>query len=145
MFRSWLVFLTLSVAAIDGQIPPTGSAWRCPARPIEPCFKHRGRLSSQNGVARTIWLVGTTRKVRVENDELPSFIEKYLDMTSEDHSYVFGVFDICPVEPDTPGQMRAVCVSGGQDLVVQNLRTPRPPFRLLSTWPGAARKRASGL
>jgi hypothetical protein len=140
MFRPLLVLLTLSVATIGEQAPATGSAWRCSARPIEPCFKHRGRLSGQNGVARTIWLVGTTRKVRIENEEIPAFIDKYLDMTSEDHSYIFGIFDVCPVEPDTPGHMRAVCVADGKELVVQNLRTTRAPFRLLSTWPaGRAR------
>ena len=135
MFRPLLVLLMLTVATIAERMPATASSWRCRARPIEPCFKHRGRLSGQNGIARTIWLVGTTRKVRVENEEVPSFIDKYLDMTSEDHSYIFGIFEVCPVEPDTPGQMRAVCVADAKELVVQNLRTPRPPFRLLSTWP----------
>jgi hypothetical protein len=135
MFRSLLVMLALTLVMIDERIPAPESSWRCSARPIEPCFKHRGRLSSQNGVSHTIWLVGTTRKVRVDNEEIPSFVEKYLDMTSEDHSYIFGIFDVCPIEPDTPKHMRAVCVADGRELVVQSLRTTRPPFRLLSTWP----------
>jgi hypothetical protein len=131
---SAVVLVTPAVALLDQRVPATESSWRCSAQPVEPCFKHRGRLSGQNGIARTIWLVGTTRKVNVRNEEIPSFIEKYLDMTSEDHSYIFGVFEICPVERDVPGHMRAVCVARGEELVVQNLRDARPPFRLLSTW-----------
>ena len=102
---------------------------RCSARPVEPCFKHRGRLSSQNGIPLAIWLVGTTRRLGVYDTEIPSFIEKYLEITSKNHSYIFGVFEICPLEPDTPGHLRAVCVSGGENLVVQNLREARPAFR----------------
>jgi len=46
------------------------------------CFKHHGRLSSQNGTALMIWLIGTTRVVALENSELPPAVEKYLDMAS---------------------------------------------------------------
>jgi len=114
-------------------------SWHCRARPVAPCFTHHGRLSSQNGTALKIWLVGTKRVVGLENDvdELPSVVKKYLDMTSIDHSYIYGDFEICPVEKDSPGHMRRVCVTGAQKLVVENLRGSRPPFRLLSTWPDA--------
>jgi hypothetical protein len=56
-------------------------------------------------------------------------------MTSEDQSYIYGDFEICPLAPDIPGHMRDVCVSAADNLVVQNVRRPQPPFRLLSTWP----------
>lgn len=56
-------------------------------------------------------------------------------MTSPDHSYIYGDFDICPLEADRPGHMRRVCVVGAEKLVVKNLRNDRPAFRLLSTWP----------
>ena len=56
-------------------------------------------------------------------------------MTSSDHSYIYGDFDICPLESDKPGHLRRACVAGMEKLVVQNLRSSRPPFRLLSTWP----------
>jgi hypothetical protein len=97
-------------------------------------------LSSQNGIALTIWLIGTTRVVGLDNeiDELPAQGRKYLDMTSPDHSYIYGDFDVCPVEPDKPGHMRRVCVAGAEKLVIQNLQGSRPAFRLLSTWPAAA-------
>lgn len=111
--------------------------WPCPVKPVESCFRHHGRLSSQNGIVLTIWLVGTTRRVAVANDlaELPAFIRKYLVITSPDLSYVFGDFELCPTEPDTPGHLREVCVASAERLVVQNLQRSTPPFRLLPTWP----------
>ena len=105
------------------------------ATPVEPCFKHHGRLSSQNGIALMIWIIGTTRVVGLEDSELPPVVNKYLDMASPNHSYIYGDFDICPLEPDTPGHMRRARVVGAENLVVKNLQGSRPPFRLLSTWP----------
>jgi len=111
--------------------------WPCPEKPVEPCFKYHGRLSSQNGIGLTVWLIGTTRRVGLANDfgQLPAAIRRYLIITSPEHSYVYGDFEICPVEPDTPGRLRQVCVAGAEKLVVENLQGLRPPFRLLSTWP----------
>ena len=68
---------------------------------------------------------------------MPLFIAKYLDMASSNYSYIYGDFEICPVEPDIPGHMRSVCVMDAKKLVVQNLTDPRPAFKLLSTWPAA--------
>ena len=63
---------------------------------VEPCFKHHGRLSSQNGIAEMIWLIGTTRIVGLENSSLPQEVHKYLDAASPDFSYIYEDFDICP-------------------------------------------------
>lgn len=117
--------------------------WHCTERPVEACFNHHGRLSSQNGIPLTIWLIGTKRRVGLANniDELPAAIQRYLTLTSPDHSYIYGDFEICPLEPDTPGRLRRVCVVSGEKLVVKILRGPRPAFRLLSTWPSAESSR----
>ena len=128
--------------------PEAGAAsWRCRDRPVQPCFKHHGRLSSQNGIALKLWLIGTTRVVRVENDveEIPSEVRRYLEMTSPDHSYIFGDFDICPLAPDEPGHMRPVCVTDATRLVVQNLAGSRPAFKLLPTWPSDGRQQDKGI
>jgi hypothetical protein len=108
--------------------------WQCPAKPVEPCFTHHGRLSSSNGSGLTIWLIGTTRRVRVDN-EIPALMAKFLDMASPNNSEIFGDFNICPVEPDEPGHMRSVCIAGAKKLIVRNLQGSRAPFKLLSTWP----------
>ena len=115
--------------------------WACPQRTVEPCFKGHGRVSSQNGIPLTIWLIGTTRRLSVVNDSsLPATITKYLEMTSADHSYVYGDFEICPIEPDTSGRLRQTCLVGAEKIVIENLAGSRPPFRLLSTWPVGAGK-----
>ena len=112
--------------------------WECPSQPIEPCFKHHGRLSSQNGIALKLWLIGTKRVVALDNDaeRLPPGIAKYLEMTSPAHSYIYGDFEICPTEPDEPGHMRRVCVAGAQKLVVRDVGGLKPALRIRSTWPG---------
>jgi hypothetical protein len=110
-------------------------SWQCTVQPVEPCFAHHGRLSSQSGTSLAIWLIGTTRRVGVYETQVPSFVEKYLEITSTDHSYIYGDFKICPLAPDKPGHMRSVCVMGAEKLVVQNLRRSQAAFRLLNTWP----------
>jgi hypothetical protein len=66
---------------------------------------------------------------------LPPAVRKYLEMTSPDHSYIFGDFEVCPVAPERPGHIGQACLAGGANLVVKPLRDDRRPFRLLSTWP----------
>lgn len=127
-----LAVLLATSAPIAGQ-----PSWTCPTPPVEPCARRHGRLSSQNGIARRIWLIGTKRVAAVANDAdtVPPEVAKYLELTSDDHSYIYGDFLICPLEADRPGHMRQVCVAGAAKLVVQALRRTTPPFRILSTWP----------
>ena len=134
-----LLSLTCIAAAVSELRAQTQTA--CKQRPIAPCTTRRhGRLSTQNGMTPTIWLIGTTRRVRVTNelsDFLPAGVLKYTEITSPDHSYIFGDFTICPIEPDVPGHMRDVCVAAARNLAVQNVDESRPPFRIRSTWSSA--------
>lgn len=119
----------------------------CKQPPIEPCTIRHGRFSTQNGIPQTIWLVRTGRRVSVTNDAtdfLPADALKYTELTSPDHSYIFGDFTICPIEPESPGHMRTVCVAAAKNLVVQRVDKSRPPFRIRSTWstPAAVRERS---
>lgn len=125
-FGLWLAISGQGVAADD---------WQCTTPPVEACFKTHGRLSSQNGIALRIWLIGTKRIVAVQNTQIPSFLTKYLDLAAPNHSYIYGDFEICPLEKDQPGHMRSTCVRSAERLVVQNLQDLQPPFRLLPTWP----------
>jgi hypothetical protein len=72
--------------------------------------------------------------LRIDETEMPSIAQKYLTMTSEDHSYIYGDFEVCPLEPDKPGHIRSACVANAERLVIQPLRRDVPPFRLRSTW-----------
>ena len=107
------------------------------AKPAFPCFKHHGRLmGGLNGITTRLWLIGTNLVLAVDGGvTLPEDANKYFDAASPDFSWIYGDFEICPVEPDVPGQARRVEVNGFEKLVVQNLKGSRPPFRLLSTWP----------
>ena len=128
-----VVCISLATSPVELQ----STSWPCRARPIEACFTHHGRLSSQNGIALKVWLIGTTRVLGVETDvdDVPPSVRKYLDLTSPDYSYIYGDFSICPLEPDVPGRMRRVCVTGAEKLVVQRVDGSEPAFRLVSTWP----------
>jgi hypothetical protein len=68
------------------------------------------------------------------SDFLAANALKYTELTSPDHSYIFGDFTICPLAPDRPGFMREVCVVAAKNLVVQNHDNPQHPFRIDSTW-----------
>jgi hypothetical protein len=130
-------WLALSAAGALASQVPDGKGVNCPKPPVEPCTIGHGRFSTQNGITQTIWLVGTTRRLDVANEAdnfFPPTVLKYLEMTSKDHSYIFGDFTICPVEPDKPGYMRTVCVADAKNLVVQNAMDLWPPFRVQSTW-----------
>jgi len=136
---SGLIFLAVLVVAPVAQQERRGNTvltWEpCSEPAVGPCFSHRGRLSAQNGITHMLWLVGTKRIVAVDNGEMPKVLWRYLDMTSPDHSDIYGDYEICPLEADQPGHMRRVCISGASRLVVQDRDRSRPPVRLLSTWP----------
>ena len=112
-------------------------SWKCPAQAIEPCVKRHGRLSSQNGIALRIWLVGTTRMVALANDveDLPRFAPKV-----PGHDVARSQLHLRGLRHLSDGSRsawvsRRVCVAGAEKLVVQPLRGSRPAFRLLSTGP----------
>ena len=108
-----------------------------------PCFKQHGRFSTQNGTPQAIWLIGTTRRVRVDG-ELPKALadleDPYMMLTGDSHSYIFGDFTICPLEKDIPGHQRLVKVTAAEKLVVQSLYGRFSPFKVLSTWPAGTKQ-----
>lgn len=130
------VLLVFAAVVHAEQRSKTALTWgHCTRPPVEACFTHRGRLSGQNGVAHMIWLVGTKRIVRVDNTEMTDMVVKYLDMASPVHSDIYGDYEICPLGPDRPGEMRSVCIASASRLVIQDRDRSRKPVRLLSTWP----------
>src|SRR5690349_21355130 len=132
------LFAALAMMLQSASTPAgVNTGWTCDVKPVEPCVTRHGRLSSQNGIALKLWLIGTKRVLAVENgvEGLPPVAQKYLEMTSPDHSYIYGDFEVCRVQPDRPGHIGFACLAGGKNLVVQPLGGSRPAFRLLSTWP----------
>lgn len=116
---------------------------QCDRPPVEPCAVRHGRLTSRQGIPYGIWLIGTTRMIKVQNDPdsfLPADTTRYLEVTSADHGEVFGDFAICPREPDQPRHMRLACVTSAKNLIVRPL-DGRPPFRVRSTWSSSRSRR----
>jgi len=133
----WCVAIALSLLLASANADTDATSWRCSIPPTEACFEHHGRLSSQNGTPLALWLIGTNRRLRIDNDfnvGMPSVVSKYLNMPSINYSYIYGDFQVCPLEPDRPGYQRSACIIGAKNLVVENLGGGRPPFRLMSTW-----------
>jgi len=64
----------------------------------------------------------------VDETDVPSFLDKWLDLALANHSYIYGDFTICPLEPDIPGHLRRVSVAGAERLVVQNLADSKAGF-----------------
>jgi hypothetical protein len=125
--------LCIAMAGMGAQ----GSETVCAPPQDQPCTVRHGRFSTQNGITQTIWLIGTRRIVNVANDLkdfLPRDVLKYTEMTSPDHGDIFGDFTVCPLEPETAGHMRAVCVAAAKHLVVQPDDKSRRPVRIGSTW-----------
>jgi hypothetical protein len=141
--RSRPILQAVVVAGISvaGTLKASGQPLQCPRPPVESCVTRHGRFSSQNGIPFTIRLIGTTRRVSVANgsEGVPPEARKYLEMTSSEHSYIYGDFEMCPLEADVPGHMREVCVVASKNLVVENVQGLRPPFRLTSTWSATRR------
>ena len=94
-------------------------------------------LMKQAGVEKTVII--QVIHYRWDNRYAADTLRKYRDMSSPNHSYIYGDFEICPTQADTPGQMRRVCVAGAKNLVVENLSGLQPPFRILSTWKNTRR------
>jgi hypothetical protein len=134
------VFRTLSVIATTAILfawPAQSLAadkWTCLGKPVEPCVKRHGRLSSQNGIPFRLWIIGTSRVFSIEETAMPSPVMRYLEMTSENHSFIYGDFEVCPLTPGEKGRIGHACVRDAQRLLVQPLDRKVPPFRLPSTW-----------
>ena len=141
------VVLVLAYVAIAGGMGAGGgrlaaASTQNQALPEYPCFKHHGRLMAySSGIIMRLWLIGTKRHVLPEGDlKLPSDVEKYFEVTSPNRSVIYGDFELCPLEPDTPGAARRVRVASAEKLVVENVNGLWPPFKVMSTWPPKADK-----
>ena len=93
------------------------------------CYWTHGRLSFYNGTpAFRLWKIGTHRLLGIysgpsvdrysldnENPELPSNVERRF----EPYSQIFADFEVCPLEPETPGAMQAACIESAKNIVVE--------------------------
>jgi hypothetical protein len=92
------------------------------------CYWTHGRLSGYNGTPEfRIWKIGSHRLLGVysgpsvdrrsldnENPEFPLNVEeKFRPFKNR----IFADFEVCPLEPEKPGAMQAVCVESAKNIV----------------------------
>ena len=93
------------------------------------CYWTHGRLATYNGTpTMRLWKVGTKRILAVhsgpgykkgvdqenEDPEMPANVEHALKPFG---NVVFGDFEICPLEPEHPGEMQAACIESAKNIV----------------------------
>ena len=120
--RTLVLATLLGALSLVPATPGVAAAPECrPAPKTEGCFIVHGRIGVSNGIGPNLWRIGTTRRYGLFLDEaaFPT-IDRFLTF----HHFTFGDFLVCPLEPDTPGEMRGVCIRGANSLVVQHLDGP---------------------
>lgn len=109
------------------------------------CYWTHGRLGFYNGnPSYRIWKIGTTRILGVwsgpnseridpldnEHPEFPANLDRVFDIEVRRNvalkidfpeliGPVFGEFEVCPLEPEHPGWMQAVCIESAKDMFVE--------------------------
>jgi len=109
--------IALGAAAEGQQAQCMGSP-----RVIDACFSVHGRVIVTNGIPYRLWVIGTHRVLAP--DEVPQTVEDLLEMDG-DHLMsvsVFGDYEVCPLEKERPGWMRAVCLESASHLVATDWR-----------------------
>ena len=116
MNRARLLTLLSFAFATFANPCPAGEA-TCKAAPgTEGCFVVRGRIAVSNGIGPNLWRIGTTRRYGLFMDEA---VFPTIDRFLTPHHLIFGTFLLCPQSPDIPGEIRGVCVSGADSIVIQ--------------------------
>jgi hypothetical protein len=93
------------------------------------CYWTHGRLSVANGTPSIrLWKIGTKRILAIhsgpgfkpgnqenENPEIPGNVERAFKSIN---TRVFADFEICPLEPERPGEMQDVCIESAKNIVI---------------------------
>jgi hypothetical protein len=94
----------------------------CIQSPDGECFAFHGRFTVYTGDGQEVlWPVGTRRFLRAESGDEPllNFLAgnnmKNLVRNADDY-VIFGDFVVCPLEKETPGAIRSVCIKNFKNL-----------------------------
>jgi len=129
--RSWLEFEgvggTIGCMKRIFQLVALACLFACPALAQDSCgqssygkcFNFHGRFAVYTGDSQVVlWPVGTHRVLRVMSGlELPcKLLDDCSNIQTVGDYFVFGDFVVCPLEKDTPGAMRSVCIKSARNL-----------------------------
>jgi hypothetical protein len=132
MLRPLSVFVWIAVALSTGAIPQ-----RIPKRKVvcktaalaASCYWVHGRLSVANGNPTIrLWKIGTHHMYGIlsgpgsldrnpgdsEDPELPTNVQRAFKTL---YTWIYGDFEICPLEPEHKGEMQDACVESAKNLV----------------------------
>jgi hypothetical protein len=142
-----VLVLVLSVPAVLAR-PQEPTKRKIPCKTPENasmCYWTRGRLNFYNGVpSYRIWKVGTKRILGVysgpqaeridpldnEHPEFPANLQRVFESETERNEdkkqfapYLigpaFGDYEVCPLEPEVPGEMQDVCIESAKNIFVE--------------------------
>ena len=104
------------------------------------CYSVHGRFFTSNGIGCRMWIVGTNRIVAIYNcDALPVPMDSYVEPPGPKYVFIYGDYQICPLEAERRGWMRGVKLVAAHHLVVERSTVAYGAknsvvFRVLSTW-----------
>jgi hypothetical protein len=136
MLRVWLLLVALIAVALAAIGAPPGD----PRRKIvcktpenaASCYWAHGRLSFYNGTpSYRLWKIGTKRILAIHsgpsvkrgddrdnsNPELPVNVELAFKTP---YSQIFADYEICPLEPERPGEMQDVCIESAKKIFAED-------------------------
>jgi hypothetical protein len=95
------------------------------------CYWTHGRLGFYNGTpAFRIWKIGSHRLLGVYSgpsvdredsldNESPEFPLSVDEKFKPFENRIFADFEVCPLEPEQPGEMQAVCIEAAKNIVIE--------------------------
>ena len=134
MLRATVLLTTVIAAALSAIGAPQGSPKRkIPYKTQEiasTCYWTHGRLSAYNGTpTMRLWKIGTKRILSIhsgpgfkrgdqEENGDPDMPANLYPAFKPFETVIFGDFEVCPLEPEHPGEMQDVCIEAAQNIVV---------------------------
>jgi hypothetical protein len=96
------------------------------------CYWTHGRLVNYNGTPTLrLWKIGTKRILAIHsgpgykrgddeensNPEVPTNVDRAF---KTDLTRVYADFEICPLEPERPGEMQRVCIESARNIFAED-------------------------
>ena len=135
-----VVLLFCTAAGGDAKEPQRSIPCKTPEI-ASSCYWTHGRLAAANGnPAFQLWKIGTRRllgiysgpasfngrfasKYALDNEapQLPPNVETSLwkSVTDKWPNAIFADFEVCPLEPEKPGEMQAACIESANNIVIK--------------------------
>jgi hypothetical protein len=131
VFSLFLVAISLSATGVPQRTHKRKIACKN-AENAASCYWTHGRLPNYKGTPTLrLWKIGTKRILSIHsgpgykrgdneensNPEVPANVDRAF---KTDLTRVYGDFEICPLEPERPGEMQRVCVESAKNIFAED-------------------------